>query len=168
MPPSARARRVANGQEASGNWRDLGDGQPSPSSLPSPASASSTSGFGFSTSRLLPRYSSGYMQRVLRRHPYLRALAGSSTVFILFWLVLLVLGTLDPSLHVGPHIDSRTFQVLPNGDPRRRQEPEYTRPPNYWQFIANWNEPSYDLLANAPPSRRLCDKTGPLILYDGI
>ena len=100
-----------------------------------------------------------------RRRMLLRFLGLASSLFLIVWLLLLFLGVFDPNLRLGGHIDSRTFQLLPNGDPRKRKEALYIKPPNYFDFVAEWKRPSFDLFTNSPPSKRTCDKSGPLMLY---
>lgn len=100
-----------------------------------------------------------------RRRLFARSLGGGATTAVLLWAVLLFFGFFDPNLEISSHIDPRTFQVRPAGDPKILGLPNYVKPPNYWEFKAEWDAPSYELLSNTPPSARKCDKKGPLLLY---
>lgn len=99
-----------------------------------------------------------------RRRMFARSIGGGATAVLLLWSFLLFLGAFDPSLRLGPHIDPRTFQLMPPGDPKVLGLPTFVKPPNYWEFKAEWDAPSYELLSNTPPSARKCDKKGPLLL----
>lgn len=99
-----------------------------------------------------------------KRRSALRNVGGTGMAILLLWLLLVFLGVFDPDLRIGGHIDPRTFQVYPAGDPRKRGEIPYEKPPGYWEFLAQWNAPNFELLANPGPSTRTCDKAGPLLL----
>jgi hypothetical protein len=140
-----------------------------PGMMRSPISISSPSG---GVGGGLPSASSLPLPSFLSRIPYprrrtlFRSVGSGAFLFVLLWAVLLFAGALDPDLHVSPHINERTYQVMSPGDPRTRGPlPPFVKPPGYWEFQANWNAPSFELLSNQPPSQRKCDKNGPLLLW---
>lgn len=141
--------------------------------VPSAGSSSSDTGIhiyplnGSSSSKSAPHSALPlWLQRLSRprRRSLARSLGGGATIALLLWAVLLFYGAFDPDLRLSAHIDPRTFQVKPAGDPRIIGLPPYVKPPNYWEFKAEWDAPSYELLSNTPPSARKCDKKGPLLL----
>lgn len=99
-----------------------------------------------------------------RRRHIIRSLGGGGTVCIAIFFILLFFGAFDPDPRIGGNIHPYTFQVQPAGDPWKRKGIEYAKPPGYWEFQSEWNAPSKELMANAPPSSRKCDPDGPLLL----
>lgn len=99
-----------------------------------------------------------------RRRQLIRSLGGGTTICVALFFLLLFFGAFDHSPRIGGNIHPYTFQVQVPGDPWKRKGIEYSRPPNYWEFQADWNAPSRELAANPGPSTRKCDPNGPLLL----
>lgn len=157
---SARPRRLMTPNER--DWQRKSDSDmPTGYALPFTHIASPTSGPQILLSSSLNSHKSLNRNR---RRALLRNLANSSAVAAALIILLVYMGAFDANLRLGSHIDRFTFQILANGDPKHREELVYTRPPDYWRFIANWKAPSYELMSNVPPSQRPCDKQGPLLL----
>jgi hypothetical protein len=156
MAPLTRAtRKHTNGSGSSAYIRSPSSATPSRDSLPfSQRLGGSTSVNSAPGGSFFPG----------RRRTLIRSLSGGITIFLVLVVLLLFLGAFDPDPRIGGNIHPYTFQVMPAGDPWQRKGIEYKKPPGYWEFQADWNAPSEELLANVPPSQRKCDPDGPLLL----
>lgn len=162
MAPLTRPARKQTISDGSAYIRSPVSGHPSREALPFSQRYGGAPGSPGGSTSTAAGWASGLLHA--RRRVLLRSVGGGGTLVFAFFGLLLYFGAFDPNPRIGSNIHPYTYQVMPVGDPWARKGIDYTRPPGYWEYMANWNAPSTELAANSPPSTRKCHSDGPLLL----